>query len=394
MESEKDFPLLHCDSEQLDISDEAALLPSILPTSAPALTMMAGQFHTPQIRGPSERQASVKRLLTIPIPVSKKHTKRSASLFPSNGYQGYAIPPPVAPLQQTQSTDAGPPVTVSSSATPHPRPDTLSGTAASQLPSSTSTKPSLDLSTVITSIQLLPPLPTPGDKQLNYIRPPLHINLTPEEILTFWPGWLTSPELAVRMQRNGITAKMITTVRLTATGKLNDRRANKLLTDNLKKQFSHGGRLYYDCGSHWNVQMAKADGSDNDMTANGWQPREEHILANDFRLDGKTLAKGAWWNGSRLPAPTQEWRDMALTEFFMHIPRAQFPTGQGRGLLTRCLEAVHDDPDYDILGLTTAHWDWLIKHLCDNDPYVRDVQPQDPAKNLDQEFVERFTASH
>ncbi|PPJ50051.1 hypothetical protein CBER1_05038 [Cercospora berteroae] len=253
---------------------------------------------------------------------------------------------------------------------------------------------SLDLSHVIPITQPLPPIETPVDKQLNYIRPPLNTVLTPEEILTFWPNWVTSPELAVRMQRNGITARMIVTVHLTASGQLNNAAISKRLTDNLKKQFSHGGRHYYDCGSHWDVQTAKDDGPTDDMTANDWHTREEHVLANDVRLDGKAPPNGAWWNGEVLSDPTQEWKDMPLTEFFVTVPRAHFPTGQGRGMVTRCLEAVHDDPDYAVLNLSTAHWDWLIKHLQENDASIAPVLPQDPAKNVDQEFVEWFKATH
>ncbi|PIA98922.1 hypothetical protein CB0940_03637 [Cercospora beticola] len=225
----------------------------------------------------------------------------------------------------------------------HQAPPPFRPLAAPRVPSSTTAGLSIDLSHVIPITQPLPPIDMP----------------TPEEILTFWPNWLTSPELAVRMQRNGMTARMIVTVHLSASGQLNNAAINKRLTDNLKKQFSHGGRHYYDCGDHWDVQTAKDDGPDDDMTANNWHTREEHVLANGVRLDGKAPPNGACWNGDILSEPTQEWKDMPLTEFFVNVPRGHFPTGQGRGMVTRCLEAVHDDPDYAVLNLTTAHWDWL-----------------------------------
>lgn len=276
----------------------------------------------------------------------------------------------------------------------HQPPSPFPPLPAPHVPLSTTAGLSFDLSNVVPITRPQPPIDTPVDKQLNSIRPPLNTGLTPEEILTFWPNWLASPEFAVRMQRNGITARMIVTVHLTASGQLNDAAVNKRLTDNLKKQFSHGGRHYYDCGDHWDVQTAKDDGPDDDMTAKNWHTREEHVLANGVRLDGKAPPNSAWWNGDVLSEPTQEWKNMPLTEFFVNVPRAQFPTGQGRGMVTRCLEVVHDDPSYAVLNLNTTHCGWLIKHIQENDPSVNPVLPQDPAKNLDQQFIDWFKATH
>ncbi|GIZ36773.1 hypothetical protein CKM354_000024000 [Cercospora kikuchii] len=301
--------------------------------------------------------------------------------YPNGFLQGY-----VGNLYATSSPHS---LAITNRPPPPSRPFT-----APHVPFSTTTGLFIDLSNVIPIAQPLPPIDKPVDKQLNYIRPPLNTVLTPEEILTFWPNWLTSPELAVRMQRNGITTRMIVTVHLTASGQLNNAAVNKRLTDNLKKQFSHGGRHYYDCGNHWDVQTAVDDGPDDDMTANNWHTREEHVLANGVRLDGKAPPNGAWWNVEVLSEPTQKWKDMPLTEFFVNVPRAHFPTGQGRGMVTRCLEAVHDDPSYAVLNLNITHWDWLIKHLQENDRSIIPVLPQDPPKNLDQEFVDWFKATH
>ena len=84
----------------------------------------------------------------------------------------------------------------------------------------------------------------------------------------------------------------------------------------------------------------------------------------------------------------EKWEDVPLTALYQGVSRANFPTGQGRGVMTQCLEAVHDDPAIAALNLTTADWFFLVGYLG----LVNDTGPQplDQAKNLDEEFAKSF----
>ncbi|GIZ36772.1 hypothetical protein CKM354_000023900 [Cercospora kikuchii] len=213
-----------------------------------------------------------------------------------------------------------------------------------------------------------------------YVRPPLNITITVEEIATFCPRWLAIPMLASRLQRNGITNKMIVYTQLKATGLLDDDSEWQMATNRVKQNFAQGGRLVFNCAS-WSKQIAISAGKEDDLTANHWQTRDEHATANGVSLSG----------GSPRPQ-RNEWVDVPIVQLFANVPTSEFPTGRGRGMMTACIEFVRNAPDNIKKSATTAHWDWLIQCVVQSGLSVNPVTLN--ATNLDEDFVGRFNASH
>ena len=232
----------------------------------------------------------------------------------------------------------------------------------------------------------LPVLPLPQQPAVNrlheYTRMPMGIDITVQELLTFTPNVLVMPDAAVRLQRNGINPQQIAKFTLTAIGRVTDANDHTSVEftrtrERAKQQFNQGGKAVYGRNS-WTLADARARGAQNDLTANNWQFRDVHAARNGFRI-------------SRAAAGPlrQFWHDVPLALVSQSVPRANFPMGQGRGVMTRCLEAVCDDLVIAARGYTTADWAQLIQDLqLVNTPAP---QPLDPSKNLDEEFAENYT---
>lgn len=109
-----------------------------------------------------------------------------------------------------------------------------------------------------------------------YIQPPFDCIITVEDIRIFIPRSLIISDVAVRFQRNGVTALMASKLHLSARRHRQDDDAELQRTrDRVKRQSPHGGRVYCNVGS-WQVSIAETHGRANDLTANFWRFKDEH----------------------------------------------------------------------------------------------------------------------
>ncbi|PPJ50099.1 hypothetical protein CBER1_05041 [Cercospora berteroae] len=198
-------------------------------------------------------------------------------------------------------------------------------------------------------------------------RPPMGHTITAKEIACFATKLLTLPRLVMRFQRNGIKSAMPATMHLEAIGQSANQALLKTHKNRVKQEFTPGGRLAMDLSS-WDVDNAVALGPDNDLTANQWRFKDFHKHSNDPR---------------NAKQPKDAWVDIPLTTFYAHIPRANWPTGQDRGVMTRVFEYVVAN---GLTDKTTAHWDELIANLP-SEPLLR---ARNNTLNLDQEAAEVF----
>ena len=198
--------------------------------------------------------------------------------------------------------------------------------------------------------------------------------ITAQEILTFIPRSLIIPEVSVRLQANHIPNKLVSKYQLDATAQPYDAAELERTISRVKKQYTDGGRIYYNLPS-WSQSVARDGGQEDDLTANLWCFRDEHIKVNGVRISGKSA-----------PGPLDErWADVPLRSLFAHIPNDKFPTGQGKGKMTRCLELVRDNKEFQ--HLTTKDWDIIMARLPQD---LAELAPIDASKNLDIEFAETF----
>ncbi|PIA99917.1 hypothetical protein CB0940_03640 [Cercospora beticola] len=196
-------------------------------------------------------------------------------------------------------------------------------------------------------------------------RPPMGHTITAKEIACFATKWLTLPGPVMRFQRNGIKSVMPATMHLEAINQSANQALLKTHKNRVKQEFTQGGRLATNRSS-WDVDSAVALGPDNDLTANQWRFRDFHKHHNDPQ---------------NAKQPKDAWVDIPLTTFYAHIPRANWPTGQDRGVMTRVFEYVVAN---GLTDKTTAHWDELIANL----PSEPLLKAQDDTLNLDQEAAE------
>ena len=169
------------------------------------------------------------------------------------------------------------------------------------------------------------------------VQPPNNINIGVLEICTFFPNWFQIPEVIVRAIRNGWTRRGIAKAQLHADNQL--RRAHLKTAENrIQKQMSEGGNLWsgYKKGEPWNLKEVADLGQEDDLTANGWQLRCEHDPDQKF----------------------MSFEHITLADIRNQVPRARWPTGQDRLLLTQCLEFAEANPHLD---LDTSHYDWIIR---------------------------------
>ncbi|KAI5358283.1 hypothetical protein Slin14017_G116440 [Septoria linicola] len=188
-------------------------------------------------------------------------------------------------------------------------------------------------------------------------RPPLNQIITHKEIAVFAEKWMVLPDVAMRVQRNGVKAGQTATLHLTALGLATDRIQLNRTKQTVKKQHTTGGKLYQNVDS-WDVQRARGLGPQDDLTTNSW-------------------------NKPSGPPPKMQWKDIPLLHFCQHVPFNNWPQGQDRGIMTRVLEFVSL---HDLWSATTADWDAIIKLL----PFEPGLHSLDHSKNLDLEAAEKY----
>ncbi|KAK5118707.1 hypothetical protein LTR85_007913 [Meristemomyces frigidus] len=171
------------------------------------------------------------------------------------------------------------------------------------------------------------------------VRPPFGIDISMVEICTFFPSWLQIPLVALRAICNGYKRDHIAKMQCDVVNITN---YNQLKTtrDRIQNHYSFGGKLH--CGTPnvtWNSEAyATSTGLQHDLTANEWKLRSKYAGGTNVGM---------------------EWGDMLLVDIANSVPRANFPSGDDRLLLTACLEYAVDHPE---LALDTTHWSWIIQY--------------------------------
>ncbi|KAI6801914.1 hypothetical protein KC363_g5782 [Hortaea werneckii] len=175
------------------------------------------------------------------------------------------------------------------------------------------------------------------------VQPPMDINLTVFEIMTFNPMWLHIPKFTERTVRNGYKRRDLTKMHLLSQ--------NLLTKDNMKrdeskiqKTISFNGLMLTGrptTGSNddkWDsAKFARDKGPQNDLTANSWQLRCKYD------------------NGTKKAMDFGHW---PLARIYNRVNPQNWPTGGDRGLYTQCLEFARQHPN---LQLDTSHIGWIIQ---------------------------------
>ncbi|KAI6829327.1 hypothetical protein KC332_g7371 [Hortaea werneckii] len=175
------------------------------------------------------------------------------------------------------------------------------------------------------------------------VQPPLNIDLTVFEIMTFNPMWLHIPKFTERTVRNGYKRRDLTKMHLLSQ--------NLLTKDNMKrdeskiqKTISFNGLMLTGratTGSNsdkWDsAKFARDNGPQDDLTANSWQLRCEYD------------------NGTKKAMHFGHW---PLAQIYNRVNPQNWPTGEDRGLYTQCLEFAAQHPH---LQLDTSHIGWIIQ---------------------------------
>ncbi|KAK6384195.1 hypothetical protein LTR65_009767 [Meristemomyces frigidus] len=173
------------------------------------------------------------------------------------------------------------------------------------------------------------------------VQPPLNMDISILEIMTFFPDWLQIPAFAMRAVRNGYTARDLAKMNLHSMGQLTKKSLETGRT-RVTKQFTHGGLIYVGLKptksgeTPWSGDaFRRVHGSQNELTANEWELR---------------------WHLS-IHARRMEFGHIKLSVIHGRVPPNKWPTGQDRLLLTQCLEFARQNPQLD---LDTSHFDWII----------------------------------
>ncbi|GAB1732909.1 hypothetical protein NU195Hw_g3033t1 [Hortaea werneckii] len=175
------------------------------------------------------------------------------------------------------------------------------------------------------------------------VQPPLNIDLTVFEIMTFNPMWLHIPKFTERTVRNGYKRRDLTKMHLLSQ--------NLLTKDNMKrdeskiqKTISFNGLMLTGratTGSNsdkWDsAKFARDNGPQDDLTANSWQLRCKYDNGTK-----KAMSFGHW----------------PLDRIYNRVQPQFWPTGEDRGLYTQCLEFAAQHPH---LQLDTSHIGWIIQ---------------------------------
>ncbi|KAK4554094.1 hypothetical protein LTR86_008935 [Recurvomyces mirabilis] len=194
-------------------------------------------------------------------------------------------------------------------------------------------------------------------------RPPLNIDISIVEICTFFPSWFINPLVILRAMRNGFTRNTLADLQIGVVGRTSagDRKKTE---DRLQQQISRGRKLEQGSEARWDTaSYIQRVGLQNDLTANAWKQREEY--------------------GPKENAV--DWDDVDLVGVAAAVPQANWPAGDDRLLLTRCLEFASANPD---LKLSTKHWAWIIQsHLGG---VALPLTPAGPNANRDTAAVQRL----
>ncbi|KAI6824770.1 hypothetical protein KC340_g5907 [Hortaea werneckii] len=175
------------------------------------------------------------------------------------------------------------------------------------------------------------------------VQPPLNIDLTVFEIMTFNPMWLHIPKFTERTVRNGYKRRDLTKMHLLSQ--------NLLTKDNMKrdeskiqKTISFNGLMLTGrptTGSNddkWDsAKFARDKGPQDDLTANSWQLRCKYD------------------NGTKKAMEFGHW---PLARIYNRVNPQKWPTGGDRGVYTQCLEFAAQHPN---LQLDTSHIGWIIQ---------------------------------
>ncbi|KAK3671576.1 hypothetical protein LTR78_008498 [Recurvomyces mirabilis] len=168
-------------------------------------------------------------------------------------------------------------------------------------------------------------------------RPPLNIDISIAEICTFFPSWFINPLVILRAMRNGFTRNTLADLQIGAVGctSAGDRKKTE---DRLQQQISRGGKLEQGTEARWDrASYVQRVGLQNDLTANYWKQRDGYGPKEN----------------------TVDWDDFELVGVSAAVPQANWPTGDDKLLLTRCLEFASANQG---LHLTTHHWAWIIQN--------------------------------
>lgn len=192
------------------------------------------------------------------------------------------------------------------------------------------------------------------------IRPPLNIDISIVEILTFFPSWTRIPLVVLRAVRNGFTRQELAELLL--------RSVHPLTTENIKRESERVQQHMRTAGlleagiKSWDIKSYKQTaGVQNDLTANQWK------LASDYP-------------GGCTPKGETEWKDMELADIAKSVPDQNWPKGNDRLLLTRCLEYAANRSWSE---LDTTHWDVIIRNVLG---YVA-IPPAPTGHNVNRDTV-------
>lgn len=154
-------------------------------------------------------------------------------------------------------------------------------------------------------------------------RPPMNVDISLRELLTFLPNSTQIPEVADRFMRNGVLIKQAAKMMLHPVGEMNKK--NVLTIENrLKKQYSTAGKLIYKgwmTGDVWEKKHAMAAGVQPDLSANGWRFRSWHA------------GKGG------------NFVDYKLVDIANAVPQEAWPKGDDALFVTKCLDYAVDHPE-------------------------------------------------
>lgn len=186
------------------------------------------------------------------------------------------------------------------------------------------------------------------------VQPPLGIQISMGEIMTFCPSWMQIPDVAIRAACNGYVRDDLARMLLYPAGLLdetNDRPTFIQASARIQAQISQGGKIalgYHpkDSKLRWNAaDTSRVLGPQNDLTADDWELRCDH----------------------RQHEKKQRFTHMRLSGIYATVPRNSWPSGSDRLLFTMCLEYAHANPH---LNLDTSHFAWIIEARALTAPQV------------------------
>lgn len=172
--------------------------------------------------------------------------------------------------------------------------------------------------------------------------PPLDIQITLMEILTFFPAWFTIPDVAMRAKANYWGRKHLAKADVDVRNQPLNAASMKKSEDRFQKDTSHGGKMYFGIpdDERWSQEWVKKIQPYEDMTANMWELR-----------------------GSYTKNQRTDWGHIRLLPVAQRVPTDKWPEGMDRSLLTKCLEFVLDDfKKNGDRGFDTSHWHLIIDH--------------------------------